>query len=123
LNQDPLDNCKVLHGWLGLSCELASNEPPVAKFLGVHHSFLVVRPQPPPLAKHLFQVLCSSPAVDALHVAVAAFGGVKYLLTLNCKHIANAHELPRVYQLLRDEGFGTMLICTPSEFLGGDDDD
>ena len=57
-------------------------------------------------------------AADALHVAVAALGGVKYLLTLNCKHIANAHELPRVYKLLDDEGFGGMLICTPAEFLG-----
>jgi len=25
---------------------------------------------------------------NALHVAVAALGGVKYLLTFNCKHIA-----------------------------------
>ena len=62
-------------------------------------------------------------AADALHVAAAALAGVKYLLTLNCKHIANAHELPRVYELLRDEGFGTLLICTRAEFLGGDDDD
>ena len=58
-------------------------------------------------------------AADALHVAVAALGGVKYLLTLNCKHIANAHELPRVYRLLDGEGLGGMLICTPAEFLGG----
>ncbi len=35
-------------------------------------------------------------AADALHVAAAAVGGVQYLLTLNCKHIANAHELPRL---------------------------
>jgi predicted nucleic acid-binding protein len=60
-------------------------------------------------------------AADALHVAAAALGGVKYLLTLNCKHIANAHELPRIYDLLDREGVGQMLICTPAEFLGGDD--
>lgn len=58
-------------------------------------------------------------AADALHVAVAALGGVKYLLTLNCRHIANAHELPRVYQLLQAQGCGGLLICTPAEFLGG----
>ena len=58
-------------------------------------------------------------AADALHVATAALGGVRYLLTLNCRHIANAHELPRVYKLLDDEGLGGMLICTPAEFLGG----
>lgn len=62
-------------------------------------------------------------AADALHVAAAALAGVKYLLTLNCTHIANAHELPRIYKLLRDEGYDQFLICTPSEFLGGDDDE
>lgn len=62
-------------------------------------------------------------AADALHVAAAAVGGVQYILTLNCKHIANAHELPRVYRLLNERGFGQLLICTPSEFLGGDDHD
>ena len=62
-------------------------------------------------------------AADALHVAAAALAGVKYLLTLNCKHIANAHELPRVYQILRNEGLDTLLICTPAEFLGGNDKD
>ena len=61
-------------------------------------------------------------AADALHVAAAAVAGVQYLLTLNCKHIANAHELPRIYRLLEDRGFGQLLICTPAEFLGGDDD-
>ena len=62
-------------------------------------------------------------AADALHVAAAALGDVKYLLTLNCRHIANAHELPRIYELLDREGLGRMLICTPVEFLGGDSDD
>ena len=61
-------------------------------------------------------------AADALHVAAAALAGVKYFLTLNCTHIANAHELPRIYQLLRDEGHDQLLICTPSEFLGDKDD-
>jgi hypothetical protein len=62
-------------------------------------------------------------AADAIHVAAAAVAGVQYLLTLNCKHIANAHELPRVYRLLDEYGFGPLLICTPAEFLGGDDYD
>jgi predicted nucleic acid-binding protein len=62
-------------------------------------------------------------AADALHVAAAAVAGVQYLLTLNCRHIANAHELPRVYRLLDKYGFGQLLICTPAEFLGGDEND
>lgn len=62
-------------------------------------------------------------SADALHIAAAAVAGVQYLLTLNCRHIANAHELPRVYRLLDDRGFGQLLICTPAEFLGGRNDD
>ena len=37
-----------------------------------------------------------SARLDALHVAIAPLAGVQYLLTQNCKHIANAHVLPRV---------------------------
>lgn len=57
--------------------------------------------------------------VDALHVAIAALAGVQYLLTLNCRHIANATVLPRVYKLLNELGLSGLLICTPMEFLGG----
>jgi hypothetical protein len=61
--------------------------------------------------------------IDALHVALAALAGVQYLLTQNCKHIANAHELPRLYRLLDELGLSGLLICTPIEFLGGNDSD
>ena len=61
--------------------------------------------------------------LDALHVATAALAGVQYLLTLNCRHIANAHVLPRVYRLLDDLGLSGLLIATPIEFLGGNGDD
>ena len=60
--------------------------------------------------------------LDALHVASAAVGGVHYLLTQNCKHIANAHVLPGVYDLLEELGLPRLLICTPAEFLGGPND-
>ena len=65
----------------------------------------------------------ASARLDALHVATAALAGVQYLLTQNCTHIANAHELPRVYRLLDELGISGMLICTPTEFLGGNDND
>jgi hypothetical protein len=65
----------------------------------------------------------TSARIDALHVAIAALASVQFLLTQNCKHIANAHELPRIYRLLDALGLSGMLICTPIEFLGGDDND
>ena len=61
--------------------------------------------------------------LDALHVATAALAGVQYLLTQNCRHIANAHVLPRVYRLLDDLGLPGLLIATPIESLGGSDHD
>ena len=60
--------------------------------------------------------------IDALHVAIAALAGVQYLLTLNCRHIANASALPGVYRLLGDLGLSGLLVCTPMEFLGGSSD-
>ncbi len=60
--------------------------------------------------------------LDALHVATAALAGVEYLLTQNCRHIANAHVLPSVYRLLAELGLPPLLICTPVEFLGEVDD-
>ncbi len=65
----------------------------------------------------------ASARIDALHVALAALAGVQYLLTQNCKHIANARELPRLYRLLDELGLSGLLICAPIEFLGGNDDD
>jgi len=60
----------------------------------------------------------SKARLDALHVASAVVAGVEYLLTQNCRHIANAHELPRLYRLLDDLKLARILICTPAEFLG-----
>ena len=64
-----------------------------------------------------------SAKLDALHVAAAALAGVQFLLTQNCRHIANAAILPRLYGLLYDLGLPGLLIYTPAEFLGGANDD
>ncbi len=55
---------------------------------------------------------------DAMHVAIATVHAVDYLLTWNCKHIANADVLPKVYRLLTDMGHFPPLIVTPEEFSG-----
>ena len=59
--------------------------------------------------------------LDALHVATAA--GLQFLLTQNCRHIANGHTLPRVYKALEDLGFPNFLIYTPAVFLEDDEND
>ena len=88
-------------------------------------SVLAVNPDADRVADEIVgrSMMPASARIDALHVATAALAGVQYLLTQNCKHIANAHELPRVYRLLDELGLSGMLICTPIEFLGSNDDD
>ncbi len=59
---------------------------------------------------------------DAFHIAIAATNGVKYLLTWNFKHIANATLRKRIEAVCRDSGFEPPTICTPDELLGIADD-
>lgn len=55
---------------------------------------------------------------DALHISVAAVHGIDYLLTWNCKHIANALILPSVYEVCRAAGYEPPFVCTPQELMG-----
>ena len=54
---------------------------------------------------------------DALHIAIAATTGMDYLLTWNCKHIANGVIIPRVNEVIRRSGFEPPLIYTPQELM------
>ena len=57
--------------------------------------------------------------IDAFHVAVAAVNGMNYLLTWNCKHIANAVMRPEIEGVCRRHDYEPPIICTPSELLEG----
>ena len=57
--------------------------------------------------------------VDALHIAAAAVHGTDYLLTWNCKHIANALMRGRIEALCRSAGFEPPIMCTPEELTEG----
>ena len=46
-----------------------------------------------------------------------------YLLTWNCRHIANAVTLPKVYEVCRDAGYEPPFVCTPQELMEGSADD
>jgi hypothetical protein len=59
---------------------------------------------------------------DAFHIAIAATNGVKYLLTWNFKHIANASLRTKIETVCRDSGFEPPTICTPEELLGNAND-
>ena len=69
------------------------------------------------LAKALVQqgALPKKATVDAFHIGVAAAHEVKYLLTWNCKHLANATMRGTIDAACRSEGFTPPIICTPEE--------
>jgi hypothetical protein len=71
------------------------------------------------LAKALLHhsALPARAAEDALHIAIAAVQGVPYLLTWNCRHLANAAIRPLVESVCTRTGFKAPIICTPEELL------
>lgn len=58
-------------------------------------------------------------AEDALHVAVATVNAIGYLLTWNCKHIANARQQRLLQRLAAEAGYTLPVICTPEELMEG----
>jgi len=71
------------------------------------------------LAKESLQAgaLPTKAADDALHIAVAATKAVLYLLTWNCRHLANAAMRPVIETVCKAKGFKAPIICTPEELL------
>ena len=57
-------------------------------------------------------------AEDALHVAIATVHGMDFLLTWNCRHIANPIIQARIAAQLESIGLLLPFICTPEELLG-----
>ncbi len=60
---------------------------------------------------------------DAMHVALAAYHEVDYLLTWNCRHIDNAELKPLIRSVCISNGYQYPEICTPLELMGDQDDD
>jgi hypothetical protein len=83
----------------------------------------------PPEAEQLAQALVRDLAIppkahrDAAHVAIAAANGIEYLLTWNCRHLANLHQRSRIERVCRDHGFEPPAIGTPIELLEDDNDE
>jgi predicted nucleic acid-binding protein len=55
---------------------------------------------------------------DAIHIAAATVHGLDYLLTWNCKHIANAQIQKKLTAICLDFGYQLPTICTPYELMG-----
>ncbi len=55
---------------------------------------------------------------DMAHVALATVHGMQYLLTWNCRHIANATIQRAIVKACRERGYEPPVICTPEELMG-----
>ena len=55
---------------------------------------------------------------DAAHVAVSAVHAVDYLLTWNCKHLANVQIARRIAVVCETLSHKMPIICTPEELMG-----
>jgi predicted nucleic acid-binding protein len=86
---------------------------------------LPITPEVPKIAQRIMAlgVLPRKAQVDALHISLAAHHRIQYLLTWNCKHIANARILPRIHDILANMEIPIPIICTPEEMLGDETDE
>ncbi len=55
---------------------------------------------------------------DALHIAVATESQMDFLVTWNCRHLANAALRGAVMRKLWEWGCNPPEICTPEELMG-----
>ena len=54
---------------------------------------------------------------DALHIAIATHYKMDFLLTWNCRHLANAHFIRKLQKISFEEGLVIPTICTPQEVI------
>ena len=80
---------------------------------------LAQTPEVDALATRLLErgIIPPSAAPDAEHIALAAVHAMNFLLTWNCKHIANALHRRRVEAVCTEAGLVCPIICTPYHLI------
>ena len=68
-------------------------------------------------------VMPRDPVGDALHLAVASYHRCDFLLTWNCRHLANANKFDQIRRVNTMLGLFVPALVTPLELLGDTDDD
>lgn len=65
-------------------------------------------------------VMPNDPAGDAFHLAAASFHRCDFLVTWNCRHIANANKYGHIRRVNGMLGLGNPALVTPLELLNED---
>ncbi len=64
------------------------------------------------------QVMPVDPVGDALHLALASYHKCEFLLTWNCRHLANANKFGHIRRVNTLLGLYVPTLVTPLELLG-----
>ena len=64
------------------------------------------------------KVMPEDPSGDALHLALASYHECDYLVTWNCRHLANANKFGHIRLINNMLGLKTPELVTPPELLG-----
>jgi len=62
-----------------------------------------------------------APGGDALHLALASHHRCDFLLTWNCRHLANANKFGHIRRINASLGLFVPALVTPLQLLGGND--
>jgi len=62
-------------------------------------------------------VMPANPKGDALHLALAAFHRCHFLLTWNCRHLANANKFERIRRVTAELGLFAPVLTSPVELM------
>ncbi len=69
------------------------------------------------------RVMPANPVGDALHLALASFHRCDFLVTWNCRHLANANKFGHIRRVNTLLGLYVPIIVTPLELLAERDDE
>jgi predicted nucleic acid-binding protein len=102
--------------------EAAAGDPEAARerLLGLDElSLLEITEEALALARHLVESasIPARAAQDALHLGLAVTNGIGFLVTWNCRHLANAVLRTKIEEACRAAGYEPAVLCTPEELM------
>ena len=69
------------------------------------------------------QVMPKDPRGDALHLALASYHHCHFLLTWNCRHLANANKFEHIRRVNSELGLFSPILTTPFELMEFEEDE
>ena len=68
------------------------------------------------------KLMPADPAGDALHLALASYRKCDFLVTWNCRNLANANKFEHIRRINTMLGLFVPILATPLELLGGNNE-